>query len=58
MTDDALECSVGSQAEIVDEDQMLVVRPGTRRRPRLYDKYYRRSSPTSILHAGARSPRT
>jgi len=43
MTDNALECSLGSRTENVDEDQVLVRRAqrDTEAAGRLYDKYYR-----------------
>ena len=43
MTDNALECSLESRTEIVDEDQTLVRRAqrDTEAAGRLYDKYYR-----------------
>jgi RNA polymerase sigma-70 factor (ECF subfamily) len=42
MTDDAVECQLGTQGEILDEDQMLVfaARQDTKAAVKLYDKYY------------------
>jgi len=42
MADDALECQLGTQGEVLDEDQMLVsaAREDTEAAGRLYDKYY------------------
>ena len=42
MADDALECQLESNGEILDEDQMLVsaARHDTEAAGRLYDKYY------------------
>jgi RNA polymerase sigma-70 factor (ECF subfamily) len=42
MTDDAVECQLGTQGKILDEDQMLVfaARQDTEAAGRLYDRYY------------------
>ncbi len=42
MAEDALECQLGTQGEVLDEDQMLVsaARHDTEAAGRLYDKYY------------------